>query len=66
MSKFYDVSKNLSKVTVKLQSSSALFLFVIDLHTALPEGRFQNTTPATYFGLNDIGFQGINLVVKNI
>ena len=46
--------------------SSALFLFVIDLDTALPEGRFKNTTQATYFGLNDIGFQGIDLVVKNI
>lgn len=46
--------------------SSALFLFVIDLDTALPEGCFQNTTDATYFGLNDIGFQENNLVVKNI
>ena len=46
--------------------SSALFLFVIDLDTALPEGRFKKTTQATYFGLNDIGFQGIDLVVKNI
>ena len=46
--------------------NSALFLFVIDFDTALPDGRFQNTTHATYFGLNNIGFQGINLVVKNI
>ena len=65
MSKFYDVSLNLSKI-MNYSQSFALFLFVIDLDTALPEGRFKNTTQATYFGLNDIGFQGIDLVVKNI
>ena len=63
MSKFYDVSLNPRFKPVK---NSALFLFVIDFDTALPEGCFQNTTHATYFGLNNIGFQGINLVVKNI
>ena len=38
--------------------SSALFLFVIDLDTALPEGRFKNTTQATYFGLKRYWISG--------
>ena len=60
--------KPVKSYSLKSQKSKfcSLFVLFIDLHTALPEGRFQNTTLATYFGLNDIEFQGINLVVKKI